>query len=131
VPGPVLPAALSEARRVLRDGGRLYVAEPLAEGPNFEITAEFHDETEVRAAAAKALDLHAAPAFASVRELSYTDRRSYPTFEAFATRMIANTRFNGYRAEDVTRPRVRERFAALARRHGGQFDQPVRVCLYG
>jgi hypothetical protein len=44
-------AALSEARRVVRPGGQVYVAEPLTEGSYFELMSLVEDEREVRAAA--------------------------------------------------------------------------------
>jgi SAM-dependent methyltransferase len=55
VPVADLGAALAEARRVIRPGGAVYVAEPLAEGDFFELTRIVDDETEVRAAAQAAL----------------------------------------------------------------------------
>ena len=55
VPPHELDAALREARRVLRPGGVVYVAEPLAEGEFFELTSLVEDEREVRAAAQHAL----------------------------------------------------------------------------
>jgi ubiquinone/menaquinone biosynthesis C-methylase UbiE len=55
VPREDLDAALVEARRVIRPGGAVYVAEPLAEGNFFELTRLVDDETEVRAAAQAAL----------------------------------------------------------------------------
>jgi SAM-dependent methyltransferase len=55
VPAGDLDAALAEARRVIRPGGAVYVAEPLAEGNFFELTRLVDDETEVRAAAQAAL----------------------------------------------------------------------------
>ena len=55
VPREDLDAALVEARRVIRPGGAVYVAEPLAEGDFFELTRLVDDETEVRAAAQAAL----------------------------------------------------------------------------
>ncbi|MBV8217042.1 MAG: class I SAM-dependent methyltransferase [Solirubrobacterales bacterium] len=55
VPVADLEAALAEARRVIRHGGAVYVAEPLAEGDFFELTRVVDDETEVRAAAQAAL----------------------------------------------------------------------------
>ena len=55
VPVADLGAALAEARRVIRDGGTVYVAEPLAEGDFFELTRLVEDEVEVRAAAQAAL----------------------------------------------------------------------------
>ena len=55
VPRADLDAALAEARRVVRPGGAVYVAEPLAEGNFFELTRMVEDEVEVRAAAQAAL----------------------------------------------------------------------------
>ncbi len=51
VPAADLGAALAEARRVIRPGGAVYVAEPLAEGEFFELTRMVDDETAVRAGA--------------------------------------------------------------------------------
>lgn len=130
VPRGQLAAALAEARRVLRPDGRLYVAEPVAEGPHQYIVELFHDETEVRAAAAAALARHAAPHFVNQRVLSYVDVRHYASFDAFAARMIANMRFNGYSEAAVLAPAVQHRFAETAARYGDAFDQPVRIHLY-
>lgn len=131
VPQQQLAGALAEARRVLRRNGRLYVAEPVAEGPHQYIVELFHDETAVRAAANAALAGHAAPHFGSERVLSYVDVRHYASFDAFAARMIANMRFNGYAETQVLAPAVRRRFAETAARYGDSFDQPVRAHLFG
>jgi ubiquinone/menaquinone biosynthesis C-methylase UbiE len=127
VPGETLEAALAEARRLLRPSGRLYVAEPLAQGPHHYLVAPFHDETVVRKAAAAALARFAQPHFATAEVLSYADKRSFSDFDAFAERMIANMRFNGYTKDAVLAPEVRRRFAETSAAHGGRFDQPVRI----
>ena len=127
VPGEKLQAALAEARRLLRPSGRLYVAEPRAQGPHHYVVAPFHDETAVRKAAAVGLDRFARPHFAAAEVLSYADQRSYADFDTFADRMIANMRFNGYTKEAVLAPEVRRRFAETSAAHGGRFDQPVRI----
>ncbi|HEB79365.1 MAG TPA: class I SAM-dependent methyltransferase, partial [Rhodospirillales bacterium] len=48
-------AAITEAARALKTGGLLYAAEPLAEGPHFELMKPVHDETVVRARALEAI----------------------------------------------------------------------------
>ena len=127
VPGAKLKGALSEARRVLRPSGRLYVAEPLAQGPHQYIMELFHDETAVRKAAAGALEQFARPHFAAEDIAGYTDTRRYPDFDSFAGRMIANMRFNGYTEKMVLAPDVRRRFAETHAKTAGAFDQPVRI----
>jgi ubiquinone/menaquinone biosynthesis C-methylase UbiE len=131
VPAAKLAGALAEARRVLRPSGRLYVAEPLAQGPHQYVMELFHDETAVRKAAAAALARFAAPDFAADQISTYIDRRSFADFDAFAERMIANMRFNGYSKEAVLAPAVRARFAEMAAAHRGCLDQPVRIDCFG
>jgi ubiquinone/menaquinone biosynthesis C-methylase UbiE len=130
VPKAALPAALAEARRALKPSGRLVVAEPLARGAGHYVSAPFHDETAVRAAAAAALDAHAAPHFGSRRVLSYTDRRRWDGFESYAARMIRNMRFNGYTEEAVRSPEVLRRFDEMFAAGNGAFDQPVRIDVF-
>jgi SAM-dependent methyltransferase len=131
VPGAKLEGALREARRLLRPSGRLYIAEPLAQGPHQYVMELFHDETAVRRAAAEALARFARPHFATDQISAYTDARSYSDFDAFSEHMIANMRFNGYTEEAVLAPAVRSRFDETHAAHGGRFDQPVRVDCFG
>ncbi|MGO9631252.1 MAG: hypothetical protein ACLPXW_19985, partial [Xanthobacteraceae bacterium] len=111
--------------------GRLYVAEPLPQGPHQYIMELFHDETAVRKSAAEALKQFARPRFAIDQVSTYTDARRYSSFDAFAERMIANMRFNGYGREAVLAPAVRRRFDETYAACGDKFDQPVRIDCFG
>jgi SAM-dependent methyltransferase len=55
VPAEAMPRAFDEAARVLRPGGAMYVAEPIAAGEYFELVAMVDDEREVRALAQAAI----------------------------------------------------------------------------
>lgn len=90
VPVATQAAALEEAVRVVRPGGWLYIQEPLAEGAFFEMVQPIDDETEVRAAAYRALKAAAAgPELEEIEELIYRAPLHEPSFEAFRDRMIA------------------------------------------
>lgn len=130
VPQPKMGGALAEARRVLAPGGRLCVAEPLAEGPGQYVMELFHDETEVRGNATAALSAHAAPIFASETVLHFSEGRSFPDFDAYVAQAIGNMRYNGYSEADVLNPEVQRRFEEVTTRHGMSFEQKVRVNLF-
>jgi SAM-dependent methyltransferase len=55
VPVEDMTQALKEARRVVRPGGTVYVAEPLSEGDFWTLTSMIEDEFEARQAAQSAL----------------------------------------------------------------------------
>lgn len=131
VPGARMGGALKEAQRVLKPGGTLCVAEPVAEGPAQYVMAPYHDETAVRANAIAALSAHAAPAFGSERVAFFSEPRMFEGgFDAYAAEAIGNMRYNGYSEEDATSDEVRRRFDEMAAIHGTTFDQPVRMNLY-
>jgi SAM-dependent methyltransferase len=74
VPVEDMTQALNEARRVVRPGGTVYVAEPLSEGDFWALTSMIEDEFEARQAAqsalAQALDIGLEP----VRTVEYDVR---------------------------------------------------------
>lgn len=120
--------ALLEAARVLRPGGTLYVAEPLAEGPHFEVMQPAHDETYVRAKADEALGRAPAHGFGRGRRFTYVNAVAYAGYDVFRDRILA---INPHRAGDMAElePELRARFDRLtvATDKGVELDQPMRV----
>jgi SAM-dependent methyltransferase len=130
VPAAEMAAALAEARRLLRPAGRLYVSEPLPEGPGFEITRLYHDETVVRAEAQAALARFDTTLFAGRRRFRYGDPRKVADWASYSARAVANMRFNPFTEADVLNDRVKATFEAVMARTGGDFVQPVLVDLF-
>jgi SAM-dependent methyltransferase len=125
-----LPRALREAARVLKLGGILYVAEPMPEGPYFELMKPAHDETVVRDRAQDAL--RHAPEYRLLLEktLVHIDTVTMRSFEAFHDRITSiNPQVRERFAEEEEQ--MRESFIALSREtpDGRQFDQPMRVTV--
>jgi SAM-dependent methyltransferase len=127
-----LADALSEARRVLRADGVVYVQEPLAEGQYFEIVRLVDDESEVRAAAQRALRSAHGVGLEVIRELEYDALVRHRDFGAFRDRLLA-TGPNRGRAFSARASEIEERFhhAAHRCRDGWSFLQPTRVTLLG
>jgi ubiquinone/menaquinone biosynthesis C-methylase UbiE len=130
VPVAVQAKALREAARVLAPGGTLLVVEPLAEGPNFHLVQPIDDETEVRAAAKRALD-HLPPALLKHRQqLIYDATVRYPDFETFLARTQA---VDAARAPAIAAKRavLHKLFTELGQPgpEGVAFSQPTRAEL--
>jgi SAM-dependent methyltransferase len=104
VPQEQLGAALVEARRVIRPGGAVYVAEPLAEGDFFELTRLVEDEAGVRAAAQAALSEASNAGLDRATTVDYDVRLCLAGLPALRARLIAADpgragRFDELRAE--------------------------------
>jgi len=131
VPRDALLAALSEARRVLRAGGILYVVEPLAEGPGHEVVKLIDDETEVRAYAQEALERAPTIGFELVTEHRYTSRVILANADVLAGRVVGVDPTRGERMRE-RRAEFVERFEAVALRVGDGYalDQENRVHVF-
>lgn len=123
-------AALREAARVIRPGGRVYIAEPLAEGVHFEMMQPVHDETLVRAEAHKAIKNCAAAGLVEEKEFFYVSPAKHEDFDDFREMMI---RINPDKEDPFAEKEsiLRANFERLGTKtdDGVIFDQPMRVNL--
>jgi class 3 adenylate cyclase len=115
---------------VLRPGGAVYVAEPLAQGDYFALTSLVEDELEVREAAQNALAESALAGLARARTVDYDVRLCLADLAAFRARTVS---VDPERAElfDARRAELAAAFARLgeAGPNPGErcFLQPMRA----
>ena len=128
VPVNYLGVALNEAHRVLKNNGILYISEPLAKGPLFELSQTFNDETIVREEAYKALKGALKNGFVEEKELFYKTDVYYADFRAYRENSIS---INPER--DIYFQGAGDSFRILFERHGQKekngwrFPQVIRV----
>jgi hypothetical protein len=124
VPPEHLQAGLREARRVLRAGGAVYVAEPLAHGDFFALTSMVEDELEVRRAAQTALAQAGQAGLERAVTVDYDITICLPDVDAFRSRTVS---VDPERAPvfDARRDEIAEAFARL----GTPGERPGERCF--
>lgn len=129
VPIPLMPQALAEVARVLREGGHLYVSEPVYAGPLNDIVRVFNDEGPVRLAAQRAVDeAVASAAWTQVAERRFEMPVHFQDFAEFERRMMHPT-FADHHIDAVLTAEVRRRFEPHCTASGARFTRPMHVRL--
>ena len=130
VPVNYLERALKEAYRTLKQGGILYVSEPLAQGPLFELSRPFNDETFVRREAYKAIKGALINNFVQKKELFYKTGVNYADFRAYKENSISiDTQREKYFNEIGDKFQVKFEQLGKKNANGWNFLQVIRVNL--
>lgn len=127
VPAEQHQAVFSEALRVLKPDGFLYIMEPVASGDLNEVMRLFHEEGPVRAQAQSAIDTLAVPYFNDVDVIEYSTSVQYESWEQYAAKYVNKTFNNDYTEADVLADHVREKFLEVGEAKQFQFESPMRV----
>ncbi|UGS35560.1 class I SAM-dependent methyltransferase [Capillimicrobium parvum] len=132
VPGELMDAALAEARRVLRPGGVVYLAEPLTEGALFALIRRVDDETKVRELAQAAIARADGAGFERAATVEY-DRRMRLADVAAVRRLVVGVDPARAAAFDASVDEIARDFEALGEPDGDGggrwFGQPMRADL--
>ncbi len=129
VPLELMATALGEAARVLKPEGLLYSLEPMMTGSSFALQRHYHDETEVRTAAQKALHDAAGALFTEVVRYTYSHSDRHRDFEALVDQ-VTGASFTQITREMVDTPDARAAFETGKTAEGDYtFDQPLLVTL--
>ncbi len=130
IPFDGMPKALKEAARVLIKGGLVYICEPVAEGPHFEMMRPVDDETEVRTHAYQAIQQANEHGLEQVLEETYTHMILRKSFEAFKAKIIApNSERTAAFAKHKEEIEASFLNLSLKTENGYTFAQPMRVNL--
>ncbi len=131
VPVAGMEAALSEAARVLKPAGLLYISEPVAAGSFYEAMKPFNDETEIRTRALAAIKQAVEQGiFCEEFEKIHEVVRVEQSFESYCRRMGEVNPERGKRIA-ANREEARARFLAHGRKteKGYEFDRLNRFNL--
>jgi len=133
IPTAAMPEALLEALRVTQTEGLIYVLEPIAQGPYFELVRPIDDETQVRQEAMEALDAFATnPAVRALEEIVYDAPVRYKAFAEWEASMLSVNPTRKAKLDEM-HDQLSEQFESSADRdEDGNFlfRQPARLNLF-
>ena len=128
IPESFMDKAILEVTQVTKPGGMIYIAEPLAEGPCFELDSSVEDETEVREKAQQALNQSQENQsnWRETQQEYYQVYFDYNEFEEYKDEML---RFDSSRKSHFERieDKMKKKFLKLSEKtpQGFRFYQPM------
>ncbi|MEN8761670.1 MAG: class I SAM-dependent methyltransferase [Thiogranum sp.] len=129
VPLELMYQSLCEIRRVLKQGGLLYISEPVFAGDFNEILRLFHDEQKVREAAFNTVKKVVNDGlFSLVEETFFNSPMKFENFTEFENNTIKATHSN-HRLDEILYELVKQRFEQHIGDDGAHFLMPIRVDL--
>ena len=128
VPNELMRTAMLEARRVLKNTGVLYIAEPIAKGSYQDVCEPFIDETLIRDHAISAVEQFAIPQFESCDEFEYQVSEYFDDFGQFFNEMMRYS-LERYEKNHVDNDEVRALFEKTIVDNRYRLDQPVKCWL--
>ena len=119
VPVDDIPAALREARRVVRRGGVVYISEPAVETPEDDVLSPLIDETAERTAAQEAIDAAAAgDGFELAARFEFEKAIVVPDFDEWMA-VIVDIETDRADALEANRDEIRAEFERIGERVDG------------
>ena len=129
VPPELMEPSMREIRRVLKQGGLVYISEPVFAGDFNDILRLFHDEQKVREAAfntvKKAVD---DGWFHLLEEIFFNAPRKFESFAEFENNIINATHSN-HTLDEKLYKLIKHRFEQHIDDDGAHFLIPIRVDL--
>ncbi|MBL6959138.1 MAG: class I SAM-dependent methyltransferase [Rhodospirillales bacterium] len=123
-------AALAETQRTLKPGGQLLIIEPLAEGPQYQLTRMIDDEFEVRALAYETIKAGRDYGFKEKTEYGYIFNNIHKSLDKFRERScrVDPARADIFEEHGAT---IRQTFEEFGKpvETGFAFEQPMRANL--
>ena len=127
IPINLMPKALKEIKRVLKNNGLVYISEPLFMGEQNRLISMFHNEERVRIEAFNAIkESVEKEEFKLFKEIFFYTPVTYKDFNEFKEKLMDVT-FNDNQISKELEEKVKEEFNKISNNKEITFKKPFRV----